>query len=98
MVLTEAPAVGSSLAGGSEKPTAIEYLEGQTVKITLRDNTALQGSLKHIGWMDADSEAISYLCLKIDPESTYVLQAQGISTKSGIIFVPWDFIAYLVLP
>ena len=79
-------------------PTAIEFLEGQTIRIMLRDNTVLQGRLERIGWMSPDSEAISYLCLRMDNDSVYVLAAQGISTRSGLLFIPWDWISCLVVP
>lgn len=79
-------------------PTAIEFLQGQTVRIMLRDNTVLQGRLERIGWMSPDSEAISYLCLRMDNDSVYVLAAQGISTRSGLLFIPWDWISCVVVP
>lgn len=80
------------------QPTAIEFLEGQTVRLMLRDSTVLQGRLERIGWMSADSEAISYLCLRLDNDSVYVLAAQGISTRSGLVFIPWDWVSCAVAP
>ncbi len=78
--------------------TAIEYLEGQQVTITLRDTTVLNGCLERIGWMNPDSEAICYLCFRADSDSNYVLTAQGSPTTSGILFIPWDWVAFIALP
>jgi hypothetical protein len=78
--------------------TAIEYLEGHDVKVCLRDGTSLQGCLERIGWMSPDSEAISYICIQVDPDSTYVLASQGITTRSGMIFIPWDWVAFVIVP
>lgn len=92
--------VGASHATLSARPNpnAIEFLEGHNIRLTLRDNTSLQGRLQHIGWMNPDSEAISYLCIQVEPESGYVLAAQGIDTRSGILFIPWDWVACLIVP
>jgi hypothetical protein len=78
--------------------TAIEYLEGHDVKVALRDGSSLQGCLERIGWMSPDSEAISYICVQVDPESSHVLASQGISTRSGMIFIPWDWVAFVIVP
>ncbi|GEM_PF-3004596 len=90
--------LGQAKAGQVSHTGAIEYLEGHNIRLTLRDNTSLQGRLEHIGWMNPDSEAISYLCIKVEPESGYVLAAQGIDTRSGILFIPWDWVACLIVP
>lgn len=93
--LTSAP---QAVANDPEKATAIEYLQGERVNLALRDGNILQGQLERIGWLSSNGEGISYLCLKIDNESSYSLTAQGLSSKSGVLFIPWDWVAYIVAP
>ena len=100
MDASQTAAPSGYVASNTDRPcqNAIEFLEGQTVRLMLRDNTVLQGRLERIGWMSPDSEAISYLCLKMDNDSVYVLAAQGINTRSGLLFIPWDWISCVVAP
>ncbi len=95
------PVVVAGLVSSTIDPAdsnAIELLEQRTVRVMLRDNTVLQGRLERIGWINPDSKAISYLCLKLDSDSLYVLAAQGMSTCSGLLFIPWDWISWVVVP
>jgi hypothetical protein len=91
-------ASGHISAPQAKPQNAIELLEGQTVRLLLRDQTVVQGKLERIGWGSVDSEAISYLCVRMDADSVYVLAAQGISTRSGLLFIPWDSVSCLVAP
>lgn len=96
--IATAPTGGQISTHGPQAANAIEFLEGQTVRLMLRDSTVLQGKLERVGWMNTVSEAISYLCLKLDADSVYVLTAHGMSSRSGLVYLPWDWISCLVAP